>query len=292
MPTTRDSRALYRNRSCFRAAGVDPDSPPRTLEEAKTLAVRLTRRNGDGSLAQIGMFLPDDPSILFALFGGDIWNAANGRITADRPENVAALRWLVQLADAEGGFRAISAFTSGFGSDNTRQNPLATGKIAMRIDGEWQAMHLDTTDYALSELPYPAARPDLKNTAWEDGDFMAIPAGSRHPELAWKFMRWLEEPAQQNEYAAAMHNLPTLLALRNSPTITRGTRSKEAVGYVLAHIASNARNARFLPTLPITRFYLDVLRNAFDRALYHEVTPERALAEAQARVEREQRRYP
>lgn len=295
MPTTRDSHALYRNRTCFRAAGMDPDHPPQTLNEALDMARRLTRHDTEGTLVQLGLQLPDDPFLLFALFGGSGYDPINGRITANSPANITALRWLVTLADTQGGYRAISAFTAGLGSDTSSQNPLAIGKVAMIMDGEWAAMHIDKfapgSDYKVSELPYPDGHPELKNMAWQDGDVMLIPNGSRHPEAAWEFMRWMEQPAQQMFYATAMSNLPTIMALRDSPHFQQGSHSNRIVGYIIRHIASNARNARFVPPTPVTQFYMNALRDAFDRALFHDKTPEQALADVQARVEREMRRY-
>lgn len=297
MPTCRDSRALYWNRTRFREAGLNPDRPPQTLEEMLAMAARLTRRKPDGTLAGLGLALPkEDPALLFALFGGGIWDDQTGRVTANRRENVEALTWLVALTDGQGGYKAASAFSAGLGSDTSGQNPLATGKVAMSIQGEWEAQHLEqyapATDFALGELPHPQARPDLRNVAWMDGDFMAIPVGSRHPALAWEFMRWLQLPPQQAEYARAQSNLPTILSLRDSPSLTTGSRSKRALGYVLQHIASDARNARFLPTLPVTQLYINSLHNAFDRALYHEQTPQQALNDVQSRIATEMRRYP
>jgi len=295
MPVTRDSRAFYWNRQCFREAGLAPERPPQTLEETLELAKRLTRRDASGALTRLGMQLPDYPALLFGLFDGGVWDERTGRITADRPENIVALRWLVTLSDAQGGYQQIAAFSAGFGRDDSGQNPLALGKVAMRIDGEWAAMYLEKfapgTDYALGELPHPAAHPDLRNMAWQDGDVMVIPVGSRHPDLAWEFMRWLQQPRQQLEYASAMNNLPTIMSLRNARQFAHGSRSKRALGYVLSHIASNTHNARFFPPLPVMQLYENALRDAFDRALYHEKTPEQALAAVQARIEREMRRY-
>jgi multiple sugar transport system substrate-binding protein len=296
MPTTRDSLAFYRSRARFRECGLDPDRPPRTLEEIIDMAVKLTSKNPDGTLAKLGMELPvDDPAVLFAMFGGDVWDARTGRLTANCPENVEALRWMLRLSDAQGGYRAISALASGLGGDNTSLNPLATGKLAMRITGEWAAMHLEKfapgTDYALSEIPYPANRPDLRNLAWEDGDFMCIPNGSKHPDLAWEFMRWLQAPAQQADYAEAMSNLPNIMALRDSPRFSQGSRDKRALGFVLKHIASDPRNAHFLPALPVMQLYTQELHTAIDHVLYHDLTPQAALNAVQERIEREQRQY-
>ena len=297
MPMTRDSRALYWNRACFRRAGLDPDRPPRTLEEVMKLAVRLTHRDPNSqAITQLGILPPnDDPDVLFGIFGGGSIDLKTGRITANRPENVRALRWLVDLTDAEGGMSAVATLTSGFGSDSSSQNPLATGKIAMRIDGEYAAMHLDRfapgTDYALGEVPYPADRPDLKNMAWGDGDILLIPSGSHHPELAWEFIRWMQLPAQQITYARSLANLPTLSGLADDPRFSAGSRSMAALGYVLRHIATNKNNSRFMPPSPVSQMYVSALKNAFDTALYHNKTPEQALADVQKRIEREWARY-
>lgn len=294
LPTTRDSRALYWNRQCFRNAGLNPDHPPQTLSELMTMARKLTRRDAQGRLVQLGMLLPEGMHA-FAIFGGGVSDMKTGKITANRPENIAALRWLVQLADMQGGYRAISAFVAGFGSDVSTQNPLAIGKVAMKLDGEWASMHMDRyapgADYKVGEIPYPDGRPDLKNMAWQDGDFMYIPNGSRHPEIAWEFIRWLQEPAQQKFYSTAFCNLPTIMALRNSPHFQQGPRQLRVVGYIMSHIASNEQNAHFVPALPVSQMYESVLKDAFDRALFHDKTPEQALNDAQARVEREMRRY-
>ena len=295
MPVTRDSRGLYWNRTRFREAGLDPDTPPKTLEELMSFAKRLTSYRPDGSVEKLGVFLPEDPTILFAQFGGEACDRQTGKITANRPENIAALHWMVELADAQGGYRAFAAFKSGFGREDSGQNPLATGKVALRMNGEWGAMHIEkfapNTDYSIGEMPYPASRPDLKNLAWQDGDIMVIPTGSHHPEAAWEFMRWMQLPAQQEEYAILMNNLPSILALRDSPRLSQGSHSRRVLGYVFSHIASNAKNAHFFPSLPTTQLYRNALQDAFDRALYHEKTPEKALNDVQTRLEREEKRY-
>jgi multiple sugar transport system substrate-binding protein len=295
MPVTRDSRALYWNRKVFRENGLDPDRPPETLEAMLDLAKRLTKRAADGTLERIGVFLPEEPWIVFALFGGSVWDEQTGQITANRPENIAALRWMVELSNAQGGYVAVSALAAGFGRSDTAQNPIATGKVAMKIEGEWAAMHLEKfapgTDYAVGPVPYPTARPDLKNMAWMDGDVMLIPIGARRPELAWEFIRWMQQPEQQEEYALHMNNLPSIVALRDSPRFQQGSKSRRVLGYVLKEIAVASTNPRYFPALPVTQLYQNRLRTAFDQALYEEKTPEAALNEVQTYIAQEMTRY-
>ena len=164
----------------------------------------------------------------------------------------------------------------------------------MKIDGEWEAMHMEKfasgANYQVGELPYPADRVELKNTAWADGDIMVEPVGCKNPDLAWEFMRWMQEPAQQVVYAPLMNNLPSILSLQNSPALTRGSNSRRVLGYVLKHIASNAKNTHYFPAMPAADIYRDTLKTSVEKALFHVLTPKQALDFVQARVEQELRR--
>jgi ABC-type glycerol-3-phosphate transport system substrate-binding protein len=259
------------------------------------MARRLTQRRADGSLTCLGFAPPEDNALFLCEMGGRLYDAGRRRVTLACPENVAALRKLVELVDMEGGFDRVSAFRSGFGPNESAQNPLALGRVGMQIDGEWTGMYLERyapdTAYGIGEIPHPAARPDLANMAWQDGDIMVIPTGAHHADAAWEFMRWLQQPRQQEQYAAEMDNLPTIRSLLNSPALTQGSPSRRTLGYILRHIAANRANSRFFPPLPVTKLYRDQLDNAVQVAELHRKTPERALADAQDRIQRELDRY-
>ena len=57
IPSGIDDRMLMYNRKAFVEAGLDPDKPPKTWEELAEYAVKLTKKNPDGTLARIG-FIP------------------------------------------------------------------------------------------------------------------------------------------------------------------------------------------------------------------------------------------
>jgi len=54
IPTGIDDRMLMYNRKVFRDAGLDPDKPPRTWEELRAMAKKITSRNADGTYKRIG----------------------------------------------------------------------------------------------------------------------------------------------------------------------------------------------------------------------------------------------
>ena len=60
LPSTVTSLALHWNKRLFREAGLDPEHPPETIEQLDDYADRLTRRDAEGNITQIG-FMPAEP---------------------------------------------------------------------------------------------------------------------------------------------------------------------------------------------------------------------------------------
>jgi ABC-type glycerol-3-phosphate transport system substrate-binding protein len=68
VPYDTDVRVLYYNKALFRAAGLDPDRPPRTWSELREYSRKLTKRRGDGRLNQVG-YLPIYGNTTLYLYG-------------------------------------------------------------------------------------------------------------------------------------------------------------------------------------------------------------------------------
>jgi len=81
MPFLIDDNALLWNKQAFRAAGLNPEKPPATLEELEEFAVRLTKRDADGNLTQIGFAPVDDTELVYKLFGGKLYDPRTNRVT-------------------------------------------------------------------------------------------------------------------------------------------------------------------------------------------------------------------
>src|SRR5882757_8385191 len=60
VPTTPAMIALHWNKDRFREAGLDPETPPRTLSELDAFSKKLTHRDASGQLDSMG-FLPAEP---------------------------------------------------------------------------------------------------------------------------------------------------------------------------------------------------------------------------------------
>ena len=194
MPFLLVVNVLYYNKRAFAAAGLDPNRPPRTLEELAEDAIKLTRRDAQGRITQLGIAPPSDAASFFlisSLFGGSLVDPATGRITTDDPANIAAARWYKNLVDRLGGIEQVQAFTSGFGQYQGPNNPFFVGKVAMMVSGEftpyWIGRYAPQLPYGIAAIPPPASHPENTGLVVFGADDFCIPAESRHPKEAWDF---------------------------------------------------------------------------------------------------------
>jgi multiple sugar transport system substrate-binding protein len=220
LPTTPASVALHWNKRLFREAGIDPEKPPETLEQLDEMAEKLTKWEvtlSDGKkevrtgylpdvpasqkrLLQLG-FLPGEPDWWSYgwgfVFGGELVKGGD-EITALSPENVRAYRWVASYSQKI-GVDAIKRFRSGFGNFGTAENPFLSSRLAMEIQGVWMYNFIkkfaDGMPWGAAPFPAPADRPDLRGAANADADNLVIPAGSKHPQEAWEFIRYVQSQA-------------------------------------------------------------------------------------------------
>ena len=142
LPSTPATIALHWNKKMFREAGLDPDTPPRSLDELDAMAEKLTiveiERKGkkvrvrypeltpeekqakDFSIVQLGQS-PSEPGWYNQMwcywFGGRLTDG-DRKITANSPENVAALNWFSSYPNKY-GLRNMQAFGATFGTFGT-----------------------------------------------------------------------------------------------------------------------------------------------------------------------------
>lgn len=289
MPFLIDDYALLWDKKAFREAKLDPDRPPQTLEELADWAVKLTTFDKDGNIVRIGMRPTSDLYLIISLFGGRFIDPQTGRITADDPANIAAVKWYKRLVERMGGISKVRAFASGFGQEQGTNNPFYVGKIAMMFNGEWNpywvSRYAPQMEYGVAPPPPPASRPDRVRTTWLGGNILCIPTESRHPEEVWKFFLWMQTQQAQVMFAHDMNNVPNSRQALKAPELRNGPPFRKK--YSLYLDLADSPNAAFFPAIPVTSFYQNQLATAIDRILLDERTAEQALAEVRQRVQKE-----
>src|SRR5579871_1766540 len=138
IPSDTDDRALFYNKKLLREAHIvdahGEAKPPQTWDELLDDTKKLTRTNPDGTFQQIG-FIPNYGNSWLYIYSwendGEFMSPDGRTCTMNAPNNVEALDYMVKVYDALGGVTKVSAFQSGFQSQEL--DPFLTGKVAMKI---------------------------------------------------------------------------------------------------------------------------------------------------------------
>ena len=288
LPWGTDMYALFWNKDLFEAAGLDPETPPATMEELAEFADKLTKVAPDGSLEQIG-FLPDmgwDHSDLYInMYGGFWYNEDGTQMTVNSQPVLDALTWQQQFYNKY-GVDNVMAFSSGWADTYMSADyPFYTGKLAMYVDGEWMTgpnfinAFKPEASYCVAPFPPPADHPDRANTAVVQGTVAVIPSGAANKEASAKLLAWMMSPEVVAEEFCFNANLPTSKKAAEDPCFTSNPKFK-----VFTDLISSP-NAKIIVTTPISLEFNDAWGLVIEQVLHAGMDPKPILDDVQAKFE-------
>ncbi|MFN3651216.1 MAG: ABC transporter substrate-binding protein [Armatimonadota bacterium] len=279
--TTNASFIVF-NKEIFREVGLDPERPPRTIEELDAAAWACTRIERDGSMSRYGL-RPADLNRWAYSFGGRWADEDGQRITANHPRNVEALRWMASYGKRY-DVRRMQSFEETFGRNTGANGPFFTGKVAMWQTGEFALEHLRryAPDMEWGWFPYPAPPTGRENcVVTAGGSAFVIPAATKHPREAWTFLDWLTRPHAVGEFCEGIANLPPLRSLVGSERFR-----KEPLFRFALDLAAG-ENVFGPPVVPTWLRYKQEIQRAEEYAIFGGADPQSLLDGVQARVEQD-----
>jgi multiple sugar transport system substrate-binding protein len=220
LPLLTDAFGLYYNRAMFRAAGIT--AAPKTLDELRADAEKLTIKNADGSIKQWGFVPAEAYNVNNTLYEGNLTGSSfydsNGKSTLASDPNWAKLLTWAQGMNAYYGQDRVKRFVAQYQphSDDA-SNPFTSGKVAMEVDGEWHigelADNAPKLDYGIVPVPKLAgssASPGAGETA---GTVMYLPTRAPHQqEAAFTIASMATDTEFLTELATAVSNVPSTFA--------------------------------------------------------------------------------
>ncbi|MCS1381442.1 ABC transporter substrate-binding protein [Lysinibacillus sphaericus] len=201
MPFNSSTPVMYYNKDAFKAAGLNPDAPPKTFEEVAEASKAIVESNPKmkGFALQAYGWLWEQ---LLANQGALLLNNDNGRketpteIGWSEEEGKSILNWVKNMVD-DGTFANY-----GTNYDNMMAGFLA-GDVSMFLQSS--ASSGDIIDNASFEvgiayLPYPANK--VRQGVVIGGASLWMTAGKPDAEqkAAWEFMKYLQTPKVQAEW--------------------------------------------------------------------------------------------
>ncbi len=202
VPHQLDVALLYYNPTLFKAAGLDPASPPKTSADILNAARKITALGNKtygfyfaGNCAGCNAYttLP----FIWAN-GGDILNADGTKATLEDPGVAATMNlyktmWDEKLMPASAKDETGATWLSSFQSNKIGM--LALGSFGIGVYGVKGGPDFNVT-------PIPGA--DGKTASFVGGDVVGIPAKAKNAGTAWEFIKWsMDEEVQTNIVAKA-----------------------------------------------------------------------------------------
>lgn len=285
-----DLMALYVNVQQLRDAGYDPDKFPKTLEELEEMGLDLNRYDKEGNLTRLG-FLISDLGYVAHSFGGGFNMRPDGTLTLNTPENLRALKNLVDYRKKV-GFDNVLRFQAGLNDiEGAASWAFMHGDLTITYDGQWRVEELRKFKPELEYRVFPIPPPKEGGTplgGLVGGNYMIVPISAKEKHGAWQFLKFwtgLDDP----DRAATFYNmggwLPYSPAVANSPTFQKWLKTNPQFQAFLDILASP--NCKAPPPIPNLSFLNDLIVRAEDQALRGAVTPEQALATLEFRFNEE-----
>ena len=239
VPTAVRTLALIFNKKLFRDAGLDPNVPPRTLDELLTDAKRLSRYDAQGNLVQAGLLMQPSGQghvwireVLFRQFGATPYSADGRTVTYNSPAGIQAFQWYTDR---------ITKDKVGYPNFSTDDPTAFTAqKAAMNIDGSFRIATLNavkTLEWGAAELPtYKGIKSNFASF-WTNAIVNGVTGAKL--DAAVKFLTFLTSPEVQEQWLQKVGELPATPSLsdkfKNDPVISvflKGLAYAHATSYV------------------------------------------------------------
>lgn len=270
VPVSTDGRVLFYNKEHFKAAGLDPEKPPKTIRELEEAAAKLTVKEGN-AFKRIGFAPWQNQGNFYTwgwVFGGSFYDEATGKVTANDPKLVEALQWLQDYAAKYDPVEVKSLASS------TQVDAFVAGNSSMVVSNNLLAATIKANNpglnYGVAEIPTPGGD---RTVTWSGGYSLVIPKGAKNPDGAWELMRYFTQDEGQ-EFVTRFH-------LSVVPSVNQKVFANDPASLKVMSMLSQSK---WRPVIPQGQLLWNELANAMDMAINNKGKPQQLLDDVTAKV--------
>ncbi|TMD59187.1 MAG: ABC transporter substrate-binding protein [Chloroflexi bacterium] len=268
---------FFWNKDLFAQAGLDPNTPPKTIAEVDEFSRKINRISKNGNVTRIGMIPWDTYGFSNSMFtwgwafGGEFYDPAKDEVTPDNDYVVKALEWMVNYAKSVGGPAKVAVSPPGI-----TLPPFSTGNVALAglVSENYREIRKASPNMHIGSglLPYQspgATQPGAG--AWIGGWSVFIPTGAKNPDAAWDFIKWM---SATNEGTKAQWDTIGYPPAYRKAAVMQEIKTDPLMGpyYDVLVTAQHSR-----PAMAVGAFYAAQLELLVSDAIYGKLTPLQAL---------------
>ncbi len=282
VPFQRSTVVMYWNKDLFKEAGLDPNKPPQNWKELVSMGQKLTKKDANGNVTQWGVQVPSSgfPYWLFQGFstqnGAILANAEGNEVKYDDPKVIEALQFWVDLS------RKYGIHPPGIVEWGTTPRDFMERKAAIIWTTTGNLTNIRSNakfDFGVAMLPEGVRR----GSPTGGGNFFIFKkASSAEQEGAFKFAKWLTQPARAAKWSIDTGYVAVSPASYDTPELKKYTSefppalvARDQLPFAVAELSTHD-NQR------VTK----ALNDGLQAALTGKKTPEQAMKDAQAEANR------
>ncbi len=269
LPTDVQTLVLFINNKLYREAGFDPAKPPKTWAEFEAQAVKGTKKDASGRLAQAGL----DTRYKWAVYQlfmyqkvkGDVVDVEAKRVRYDGDEGLAAWQFVADLM-VKHGVDSPEFLTGQKKFEQARamfyiNHPVTRGRLTRECPD---------IDYTVAPVPSPDGKPLTVGHHWA----YVVSKRASNQKLAWEWVQFLAGKDGQLVWCTKAGDLPSLKELVGLPELTPDENARVCMDSLLY--------AR--PCQQVTRSEVDAIHaTIWDSIVLGKASVERAVKDGAAR---------
>jgi len=274
LPVSTNNLELFYNKDLFKAAGLDPEKPPKTWDELVEIAKKCTDPakgiSGMELYTQTGEGLTWQFQVYLWQAGGDFLVDDYSKPAFNSPAGKQALQFWVDLIQK---YKVAPLAQWGL---------FGQGKACMVMDGSWMVgiwREQAPFDFGTAPMPIPPGGQPATNMG---GEHLAVfKTTPEKQQAAWEFVNWLTSTETQIEWDTQTGFMPVRDSVAKSDKYQAWLKQTEPR---LTAFVDNQRYAHARP--PITKYAeaSDVFSRELEKALHGTVSADEALKNAEDAV--------
>ena len=272
MPISTNNLALFYNKNLFKAAGLDPNKPPKTWDDLLRYAKKMTKP--DGSVYGFEMYSQVDVSgeglswnlqPYFWQAGADFLDPTFTRAAFNNPAGEKALQFVVDL------------FQKHKVAGLARKDSFGRGEAAMVVNGPWMIGIWKDLEFPIGTafIPYPKGGKPATNMGGEQ--IFLFKTNSAIEQAAADFVIWFTSPEQQLNWSKQTGMLPVRYSVAQSPKYRAFVENTQPL---LLPFIDQQQYAHARPPIPEYADCSLAFARVMEKAYYGKITIKQALAEA------------
>lgn len=289
IPNEVDVYALNYNKALFKEAGIA--GPPKTWDELKADAAKLTKTNGNTTTQQgfglinswaAGVVHPF--ASLLASNGGTL--IADGKPQLDSPEALETFKLYETMV--KNGYSVPSMGTADANTTGPFLDNFVSGKTAMIIMANWWESALKGgmgdkfANVGTAPIPVGPSGDTARSISYSWMTVVNAHASDEERKAAWDFLTWLNGPDSGKNGASAMADMLQSMGILPSRTSDVAAYQDQLGRPFLEGYVKALSDAKAFPVVLGGQEFSEALQQTIEQLEYGQVTAEEAQANVQA----------